>query len=273
MQSPKAWIAAVGFAAGVALFTSPAAAVVLVTDCTATCSSNCELQSDLSCNGKNGITLNSGADLEMAGHTLSCTSNCPAAAVTIGASGSIVHNDAGNAVGVEGGIDGSFTVGVNCASKSGSTVRGIRVENVGYVGTENCAKVQDSILIGPGTAWTGAIYTTGVSNTDYIRNNYIENWDIGISVGGSNDNEIANNQIVVRDVGSGVYEAGISLSPGWSGTITIADNAFYGNPTGGELLRFSGAPTLAGNRCDGDTTACTSCRSVLRCSSPTTPFN
>jgi hypothetical protein len=263
--------------AGMMLFAAQADAIVLVTDCSWTCSSNCQLQNDLNCSGKTGIVLNSGADLEFAGHTLTCASNCPTAAVALGAGGSVVHNDAGNLSDVEGGIDGAFPIGVACNAKTGSTVRGIRVENT-TVGLDNCAKVEQNVIIGSGANLTTGINTTGVANTDYIRDNYLDNWRFGIIVGSANstDSTIEHNQIVVRDIaaGGGTSEIGVQFVPGLGGNIDLTHNAFYGDPAGGDMIAFlNGTVSFIGNWCDPTSTSCGLCKQSTWCESSITPFH
>lgn len=269
MQSPRRSMIALAALAAMALYAARADAVTLVTSCSFTCSSNCVLQNDFSCNGQSGVVLNSGADLDMQGHFLTCTSNCPAAAIAITASGSVVNNDTGAASGLEGGVSGAFTTGIDCQNSASSQVRGLRVEDA-VNGILNCGKVSNNVVIAPGGTGTGGIITSGVANTDYVRDNYVDGFHVQITVGGSHSNSVQHNSIFMRDVGVGTTEFGIVVNS-TGGSVDVLNNSLFGNAAGSALVtHIAGTATFVGNVCDESTTPCTSCTD---CSHSTAPFN
>jgi hypothetical protein len=246
-----------------AIFAVPRAHAVA--DCNSTCSSNCSLTADVNCNGADGIVLSSGADFDLNGHTMTCTANCPTAAVKIAASGSIVKNTSGT----EAVITGPFNNAVNCQDKSGSQVTGIRIVGAS-VGANLCAKVEHNVFIGPGNSG-GAIgaYTDGIANTDFISDNYFEDWGISIAVNTDHDLLVQHNQIFVTEVGT--TELGINFTPGFTGTVDLLNNSFFGSPSLADYIGIvNGSVIPSGNFCDPSTTICQNC---IFCQDSVAPFN
>ncbi len=236
-----------------------------VATCNDTCSSNCALTNNINCNGGDGIVLSSGADLDLAGFSITCTASCPSAAVKIAASNSIVKNTSGT----ESVIDGPFIYGVNCQDKTGSQVVGIRIDGPTSGGTNLCAKVTNNVLIGPGSGGSAGIYTDGIANSDLITDNYLEGWAIGISIATDHDLLVQHNQIVVSEVGT--TELGVNFQQGFTGTVDFLNNSFFGTATFADYIGFSNGPAIfSGNFCDPNAAICQNC---TFCQQSVAPFN
>jgi hypothetical protein len=241
-------------------------ATCFISSCNAvTCSADAELLNSIDCTNipSGGITLASGADLDLHGHDITCTSNCPSIAVTMTGTSSIVKN----LVPGENKISGAFGTLVDCASKTGSRVTGIRLEQTssGY-GTNNCAKVDSNVLMGNLVGSLG-IGTGGVANSDLIDNNYVQGWGIGIGVAGSHQMEIDDNVVVVHAI-TGTSVIGINANS--SGATNVMNDTFFGDS--GDLITFGGSVLCGTNFCDPSATACTTCISVGCCTPATAPM-
>jgi len=242
-----------------------ASAVNYVTNCSQTCTANCVLFSDINCNGADGVILTSGADLDMAGHYLTCTANCPGAAVKMTSGSSIVKNTTG-----EGGIMGVFNVGVNCQSNSSSEVNGIRIETATYA-IQGCAKVSNNVVVDDSRQAQVAISMGGVANSDYVKDNYVEGYRTAITTATSHNLLIQHNEVVLRNAAGGGQITGIFTSPSGTPTIQILNNALFGDATIADFFGGSNSGTsYLGNVCDPDDPLCQAC---THCAQPVAPFN
>ena len=237
-------------------------------DCTETCNTNCRLIANVDCINADGIILSGGADLDMNGKTISCSSNCPAAAVKIAAGSSSVKNTGGGTP----TITGAFTYGVNCQNQSTSEVLGIYFEDIGGTAIKDCAKVSNNVVLGDLQGGTIGIGSTGVANSDYVRDNYVEGVSIGIAAVTSKNVLIEENQIVLRDMTGGASEIGINTGVlSGSPTITITHNGFAGDATLAQYIAGTTGVTATENFCDPDSAMCQSCGVSCR-QPPTVPY-
>ena len=205
---------------------------VNITRCDDVCDSNCTVQEPLNCcssllpqcDGLGPIVVSNGADLNLNGKTINCycgtttcvggsnnnaecagPSDCDSGvcqnatgcsecgtAIRIDSNSSTIKN-VGSVVGT---IKGSFATGVDCQSKTSSGVTGIRFEDLGAIGLLNCAQVDGNVMIGgEGTA----IKSSGVADSDYIRDNYIAGWyGTGVYRSGNKDVSVDHNMIVME---------------------------------------------------------------------------
>src|SRR5262249_42988218 len=120
----------------------PPAKVHALSTCSGTYTTNQTLTADIACDNQPGILLTSGADLDLAGHGITCNGNCPQYAIQIAASGSVVKSTTG-----AGFITGAFTWAINCNNFSGSEITGIHFAMF-QNGLLNCAKVHNNLVEG-----------------------------------------------------------------------------------------------------------------------------
>jgi hypothetical protein len=253
-----------------------ASAVVFVTSCSDSCSSNCELQNDLDCSGQSGITLNSGADLDMHGHSLTCSSSCPSAAVTMTASSSVVKN---LSTGAESAISGAFSTGVNCAGKTSSEVTGIRIDlttttPTAVTGLANCARVDNNVIVNSGnSSQAKAISTAGVANSDFVTDNRFEGWGITFYLTTSTGKQIQidGNQIILDETGGNEIMLWIPL--GADADVTFESNSIYDHATAASYFVNTGNGTIATHAvyCDPAKSAC-SVSQCPECAQDAAPF-
>lgn len=252
--------------------------------CPATCSSNCYLQNNFTCTNGQGVTLNSGANLDMNGHSISCVSaRCDAAAaVTINGNGSKVYNAL---AGFEAVITGPFTTGVQCNNKTSSEVAGIAIKHIGdgttggVNGVVDCAKVHDNVFLAQGTASNGIAVSSlnGTANSDFVRDNYIDDWFGAIYVLARTKNmTVEHNLITLRNhAPSSTFGIVAVNSPGTSST--VESNVFMGDATSSSPIAVTGSGALTTtfdqNFCDPTLgTACSDCVSAGQCENPAAPF-
>ena len=228
--------------------------VYALSTCSGTYTTNQALTADIACDNMAGITLTSGADLDLAGHEITCNSNCPTYAINIAASGSVVKSTSTTSP----AITGFFTAAINCNSFSSSEVTGIHFAMVGGDGLINCAKVHNNIIEGNRTLGSVGVSTTGVAATDFITDNWIGEWDTGISVTTSHDIDIEHNQIDVEDVSGSSGEVGANVTR-TGGQTTLDYNFFFGGATSASFMQTSGTLTKYGNACDPANTTCQTC--------------
>jgi hypothetical protein len=226
-----------------------------ISSCNATCSSNCSLTADIACDGADGIVLSSGADLDLAGHGITCSLNCPQAAVRIAGSGSVVKNTTGL-----GYITGAFTWAINCQGYSNSEVTGIQF-NMFNGALNECAKIHNNLIEGARGDNSVGITSSGIANTDYIRDNWIGEFEIGIQISTSHDIEIAHNQIGVEEVTNGGpnSEVGIRLTRSGTADVELTYNFFHGGATSAAFMSTTGTVTKYGNSCDPANATCQTC--------------
>jgi len=238
---------------------------VQVTSCNFTCTSNCYLNSDFNCTTGQGITLSSGADLDMCGRSLTCTSViCSTkAAVTMTAGGSQVENSQSGS-GFISKIGGPWSVGVDCNSNGSSRVSGIRFENNYGNSVEDCHKIDGNVVINSGGF--AFVVNTGVANTDQIVDNYTQGGQ-AISISSSTNFDISHNLFAMDP---NVAGRGIDATAA-TGSFSIADNIFMNEGTPIEP-DTSTSGTYSNNFCDPFTTGCTNCKSSGECDAPQVPF-
>ncbi len=241
------------------------AAVYLIYNCSPTHASpntNAKLANDITCDpslGHVGITLNSGADLDMNGKTLNCASGqtC-SAAVRISHVNSVVSG--------AGTIAGSFAKVVDCAAKQGSRVTGIKFDGNTDDGIYDCAHVDRNVLIGETAALRAVTTRSAIPN---INNNYIDGFDDGVLYTGP-----VGSGSVIHNLFSGVGRP--IYFQNWAAA-TVTGNVFL------ESSVTTNAPidvgsvvdgsTYGGNICNGHTSGCIECETAGRCTTlPTAPF-
>ena len=136
-----AFVATLGFDGAFHAVRAACVGSVAVTSCTATCSANCFLQNDINCVSGQGINLASGANLDMCGRSIHCTSQfgCGSKpAVGMLASGSQVTNGLAGVQGTSPSkIDGGWEPAVNCAGYTSTKVTKIWVEGALTYGVQN----------------------------------------------------------------------------------------------------------------------------------------
>lgn len=237
-----------------------------ISSCTATCNSNCALTQNVSCNNQDGIVLSGGADLDLAGYSMTCTANCPQSAVKISAGNSIVKSTGGGGV-----ISGPFTYGVNCQSNNASEVVGITVD-AALTGIHQCAKVSNNLVLGSLANGSVGIAASNIANSDYIRDNWVEGFAHGITAARTHDIDIEHNTIGVNQItaGGGANEVGISASiTSGSPSVNVANNSFFGNATLADFFIINYGPVYQGNFCDPANALCAAC---TLCRQPSAPI-
>lgn len=251
-------------------------------DCVLAQSGLCDLETDITCDDTdNGILLIQGNDLDMDGHTITCTETTTTcrSAVRMDSSNNKLFNSEGAGLPPdpinEAIITGPFDTSVDCQGKTGSTVEGITVEVEGSLGFGiiRCRKVQNNVIrTAPGKSGFAGIQLLGIGNTDFIKRNYIEG-DVarGIRVFGSKSIDVEENVIYTSD---GV-DIAIEIS-----TITpaeILDNTIIGNRTNGQAITGGTASTsFKGNFCSKDHPDCQDntddCIDTNKCVHRVSPF-
>lgn len=259
-------IIAIGMALALGTYARPAMAVTIFHNCEQVCSSACELDQDVSCNTKSGISLTSGADLDLKGHSITCTASCPTSAVTMSGSGNTVKNT--GAAGA--GIVGSFTYNINCVNRPNSRVSGIKVENTRSSGGQgwgvlDCETIDGNVFVGHFTDG----YHTGPAlfGTGSITDNYITNWGVGIGVYSASTVTIDRNVVVIPEGASqfeqvygvqssdtvGTYDGNIFIGGGATSTSKDYTHIFD--------LDNGATGTFTNNFCDPLYECCQNCSS------------
>jgi hypothetical protein len=241
-----------------------------INSCTATCSSNCFLLNNLNCTDGQGITLNSGADFDMCGHTLTCTSTACASkpAVTMTANGSRIYNsEVGN---TEGGFSGVWLPAVDCASKGSSRVDHVQFVNQVDIGAKNCALVENNYFENSGAF---AVSTTTVANSDSINDNYFVG-GLGFAIYAAGSHQISIDHNIIELDGSSL-SGGITIADA-TGTMTVSGNIVMSVDSDGTVIvppSAGGVTTIFdGNYCESAITNCASCRSNGYCATPKPGF-
>lgn len=279
----------------------PARAVDLVTRCDAVCTANCQLDDDLKCcsdaelcKGLGPIQLQNGADLDLNGKTLRCycgtttciggtnnnvecteASQCPGgtcgndtgcsacSSLVLMTSANAVVKDTSNGV---GRITGNATAAIDCDQKSGSRVTGVTLELLPHTGILDCAKVDENYVMGDYFGADGnGIATAGVASTDFIRDNFVDNFNVGILVSGTAAATVETNFVSMRRYASsytGVY--GIDVQPFTGSGLIVRNNVIMGSQ--GTGYRSDPGATDTNNSCDPANAT------PGNCSAPTAPY-
>lgn len=262
-------------------FPSPALAITYFANCEQVCSGTCELNGNVSCNTKMGITLTNGGDLDLKGYSITCTADCPQSAITMsGGSGNKVENTGGAGA----GISGKFTYNVNCGNRPNSQVSDLKIENTRSSGGQGhgvfgCKTVTNNVFIGHFTDGYGnGTAVLGNQNGGVIADNYITNWGAGMYIGGSEDTTIERNVIVIPEGAQQLFNVfGIDLV-GDGGDTIVAGNTFIGGgaTTTSEDYTFvitadgNTTATFKNNFCDPLYTCCQNCTDCANSSGPPT---
>ena len=286
--------------AHVLLVVSAAQAVDVVTSCDASCSSvNCELGRDLQCcansnvcpDGSGPITLANGKNLDLDGNSIECfcgtltcnggsnnnalcfvASDCPGgscenqtgcttcgAAVTIQGSGSQVLNGAPE----QGTIFGPWSPAVDCDGNSGTRVQKVTFVGIAGNGAVDCAQVDQNVFQGGGGT---AIVTSGIADSDYIRDNHVDDYPTGILVTGTKGVRVDHNLVSLRrSDSSGI--AGIDVSEATSTGLEVDHNVIMG--VGTLPIDGNASGVFTENYCNPLSAECASC---TKCATPTPPF-
>jgi hypothetical protein len=237
-----------------------------VTSCPSTCTTNCYLHGNVSCTSGHGITLNSGAKLDMCGFSLICTDpvlcSLPAAVYMTASSSAVLNSSSAPGI-----ISGLWTQGIDCSSKTGTKVTGIRFDGPAFAITD-CAKIEQNVIVNG----NNAIYIyAGAANTDVIDNNYISVIGAGILVDSGDIYKITIDHNIIA-TGSTGYDA-IDVSRTSATSYTISNNIFFSQVGTVPIVPSLYWPgTYSDNYCDPNSSACAACVSNGYCASPPVPF-
>lgn len=240
-----------------------------VTSCNATCTTNCYLQNNQSCSNGQGITLNNGADLDMCGHSLTCTNvDCTSkAAVSMTASGSQLVNTS-----TLPGTIKDFGVAVLC-DNTNSRVEGIQFENSDLI--RDCSKVIGNVFNNTSTVRFAS--SPGL-NSDEVTDNIFNNAFTSVEVTGRTTKVTVSHNIVT--MGAASADAVVLTN---ASNVVVDGNVFMG-PGTPIVKSGTGTLTAANNYCDpndpfdneGDSNFlndnCQSCRASGFCVDPLAPF-
>ena len=248
-----------------------ALAVVPINTCPAGCTSNCYLNSSVTCASGDRITLSSGADLDMHGNTITCSSgSCTGAAVEMIGGNSQVYNSLGGSSAFESVISGPFQIGVDCNGNTGSAVHGITIESSTAALIVECAEVYENRLTGGGLNNTGINVDDGIAASDSIHDNYMSDIGIGVLIGAASGISIDHNLFAL----TGGQQA-IRFSNTTSSSNEFKHNIIMGNPSTDIFKVYGSAPpssVFEVNLCDPSAAECVSCMGFSRCEDPISPF-
>ncbi len=248
-----------------AVWLPDAHAVHDVNSCPVQCTGGeqCNLVQDITCNTNPAITLVGGADLDLKGYTITCSGcSSSAAAVLITGSSSTVE-DTGKSDGTRGGILGAWGKAIDCAGKTNSIVRNLKVDG-STTGLSECRKVTSVTVAN--TATTG-ISNTSIGGTDYIKDSYIVNTATGILLGGSGAGTIDHNVI------ANVSSYAIDSTNTTSSSLAISSNTLFTEGAGTLIGTGGTAPTTTANVCGSSgVSVCGTCISAGKCTGAVTPF-
>lgn len=139
------------------------AAAVVITTCGVTCTSNCELGSNIVCtDGQDGVVLANGADLDLRGFDVRCTHDsydpvdaanintmCGVAVTVTGTGSRIFSSSSLDPTDPTPRVRGAWAYGIDCQAKASSEVRGIRIELAGSVSAiDRCVIVEQNTVLG-----------------------------------------------------------------------------------------------------------------------------
>ena len=258
---------------GLCVLAAPVQAQQVVTGCPFTCTSDCELQSDVVCFGQSAIILSGGADLDLNGHTIDCFEfpgvPCHSAVAIVNANSEIA--DSGSP---KGAITGRFDIAIDCLGKKNSRVVGVRISDAD-TGLLNCAQMVGNVITtihDPILSISAGIYTGTVPNsTNYIKGNYLQGYIRGMLVSGPKPVTVAGNTIVLGRTAQTANIVGISVAGSSSSGTVVEHNSVIGtdpiNPIVGNLTA-----TFTDNRCDTTNSKCANCIADGYCVEPRVPL-
>jgi hypothetical protein len=176
-----------------------------------------------------------------------------------------------NTASTDSTIRGNFGMGVDCQSTSSSQVMGIGIKISGsgnVVGINNCAKVKENVVTYEGDGLgTFGIWTEGVANSDYIRDNYLDKWVLGIFLYTDTGGSVDHNFVYLRDDST----VGIGLPASVVSTLEVERNIIVGGED--QLMVWGNATSsIEGNLCDPGNDGCAECIDDGYCDEPTAPF-
>ena len=286
----------------VVAYTSVARAVD-VESCDEECTANCELVRSMKCcsdsvlcpDGLGPITLKNGKNLDLKGHDLECfcgvktcnggpNNNVPCeespaicgafscenqtgcttcgTGVTMEANSSQVVNSAST----EAKVFGAWTPAVECNGHSATRVKEITFVGLAGNGVVDCAKVDQNVFQNGAGA---AIKTGGVADSDFIRDNYVDDFPTGIEVTGTKEVSVDHNLVWLRrSDATGI--AGIDVSGATAAGLQVADNLIGG--TGSPPIDGNAVSSFAANFCDPSNDDCAACIAAPYCTAPDAPF-
>jgi hypothetical protein len=251
--------------------------------CRQTQSGSCILGGDFTCTSGQRITLQGGAHLDMDGHSLTCVSSqCSGGAIKMEASSSKVFNSDPTSPGV---IQGPFINGVECGGLANSEVDGITIHDVLF-GTYDCRKVHHN-LIGRALLYAFGInvgiYSATFANTDFIRENYLQDRAFAVWIGNGDFNvDIEDNVIETTPGASPSAGAAIAFNFSTSTSDAVVRRnvvlgtgaTIYGSP----FPQIFSAPgtlsqaTFESNVCGRAHPDCSNCQGQGYCLTPQSPF-
>src|SRR5262245_40897359 len=145
------------------------AGALVITQCGTLCSSSCELGANIECgSGQNGVTLFSGASLDMKNHYIWCDAaagdSCGTAVLVNGAGSSVFTSVNATYSTVPAGILGTWARGVDCTQRPNSGVSGLLFRGFfGDAAIYNCQAALNNTITGlPNPVSLGPDPATGV---------------------------------------------------------------------------------------------------------------
>ena len=239
--------------------TLPSRALALViTTCGVTCTSDCELGSNIVCaDSQNGVVLSNGADLNLRGFDIGCEydSRDPVNSPDLGSCGVAVRmTGAGSRVFSSSSLDsadptprirGVWTNAIECQAMASSEVSGITIELAGWgKAVERCAIVERNSIWGRPlfegvVAFDGVHFLFGYPNvgvhiggvTLRVSDNVVDGFEYPITrlgTGGTQPLLVENNVVNHRDYYHPFPSAGFDLT-GSSRPGTIRENVVVGD--------------------------------------------
>jgi hypothetical protein len=254
------------------------------------------------CDGQGPITLSGGGDLDLDGHTIECAcgkmfcstsaqecnvdSDCPSSqtctldpqcdtcgyeAVVMTANGSQVKDtgDGGRITGLFGEVPSSGVV-IDCDLKSSSSVQGITIDGFNLTAVYNCATVSENVIVGKGAALNGGVRTSGVANSDAIRDNHISNAGVAIILlEGTAGISVDHNLIQMNGEGVGISSSNTGAGLEVFSNVVLGDAGAFGATISGASGTSS---KFSANYCDLATESCQDCVAEGFCDMPIAPF-
>lgn len=247
-----------------------------VTSCGETCSGGeqCNLTGNLTCSTNPAVQLDTGADFNFLGHTITCSGCGSAQGIVVTAANSTVEDSVGG-----GGLRG-YPTGINCSYQNNSLVKNVHIDTgslaLTSVGIGGCRKIQGVVIR---NAKSYGIVNQLVGDSDYIKDSYIlgaygagfsAGTDYGIWLDGDGSGLIDHNVIANTRTLS-------LLAFFTSSSLVVTNNMLFNQTYGSGLIGTGGSPPqMSGNVC-GDPNAlyngaCADCIAAGACVDLTTPL-